>query len=93
MNIKAGFDKVIVKPFEVENKVGSIILSATTTPPQSYGKVLSIGKDVKTDVKIGEVAIFARFAGQTIVVGKEEYRVLMDGEIYGVLENIESLNG
>lgn len=79
-------DKVVVEVLAEEQvtEAGIIIPEGFKKVPQSHGRVVSVGKEV-TDVKVGDIVLFAEFGGQTFLLNNRMYRVLIENEVYGVL--------
>jgi len=95
MEIRPLHDRVFVKRMEEsESKVGSIIIpdSAIEKPQQAEvvsvgaGKLLESGERASMDVKAGDRILFGKYSGAEIKVGGEEYLILREDEILGVLE-------
>jgi chaperonin GroES len=95
MEIRPLHDRVIVKRLEEsESKVGSIIIpdSAQEKPQQAdvisvgNGKRLESGERASMDVKAGDRILFGKYSGAEIKVSGEEYLILREDEILGVLE-------
>lgn len=79
-------DKVFVKVLKPEQvtKGGIIVPDTVIKEPQKYGVVLSVGADVK-EIIINDVIMFHDRGGQVVLIDKEEHRVLIDNEIYGII--------
>ena len=95
MEIRPLHDRVIVKRLEEsESKIGSIIVpdSAKEKPQQAdvisvgNGKRLESGERASMDVKAGDRILFGKYSGAEIKVSGEEYLILREDEILGVLE-------
>ena len=79
---------------EGEQKVGGIIIpdSAQEKPQQAMvkavGKVtlLDSGERVALDLKAGDRILFGKYSGSEIKLDGEEYLILKEDEILGVLE-------
>lgn len=95
MNIRPLHDRVIVKRVEPETRTASglhIPDAAGEKPDQ--GEVLAVGpgkrddagKLIPMDVKVGDRVLFGKYSGQTVKVGGEEYLVMREEDIMGVLE-------
>jgi len=80
-------DKVVVEVMSPEQVTegGIIIPDGFKKEPQAYGRVISAGEEVGNKLKEGEIVLFAEFGGQTVLLNKKIYRVLLYNEIYGVL--------
>ncbi len=95
MEVRPLHDRVFVKRLEEsESKVGSIIIpdSAKEKPQQAdvvgvgSGKLLESGERASMDVKAGDRILFGKYSGSEIKVDGEEYLILREDEILGVLE-------
>jgi len=89
--VKALGDKVVVEVIMQEKVTsGGIILPVNVDKdPQGYGEVLSIGEEVK-NVKVGDIVIFHKNGGMAIMIDRKIMKVLVNKEIYGVLEEVET---
>jgi chaperonin GroES len=50
------------------------------------GKIAEDGKLIKLDVKVGDHILFAKYAGTEVKVDGEEFLLMREEEILGVLE-------
>jgi chaperonin GroES len=98
MKIRPLQDRVVVRRKEEETKTsGGIVLpgSAAEKPLQGEvvavgpGRVLDNGETRPVDVKVGDVVVFGKFAGNnnTVKVDDEELLILNENEIFGVVES------
>lgn len=94
MEIRPLHDRVIVKRLEdSEQKVGSIIVpdSAKEKPQEGEviavgsGKRLDTGERAAMDVKPGDRILFGKYGGSDIKMDGNEYLILREDEILGVL--------
>jgi len=86
--VKAVGDNVIVRVLVRDRTTSGIVIPTNVQEPQSYGRVLSVGENVKhVSVKEGDIIVCHLNAGQLMVFDNEILRVVKDGEIYGVLED------
>ncbi len=94
MDIRPLHDRVLVRRVqEGESKVGSIIIpdSAKEKPQEGEviavgnGKLLETGERVDMDVKAGDRILFGKYSGSDIKVGGEEYMIMREDEILGIL--------
>jgi chaperonin GroES len=94
MKFRPLHDRVLVKRLdEQESKHGSIIIpdSAKEKPQQAEviavgnGKLLESGERCPMDVKPGDRILFGKYSGSDIKVDGDEYLVLREDEILGVL--------
>jgi len=95
MDLRPLHDRVLVKRLdEGEQKQGGIIIpdSAKEKPQQAEvmavgnGKLLESGERVALDVKAGDRILFGKYSGADIKVDGNEYLILKEDEILGVLE-------
>lgn len=96
MKIRPLQDRVVVKRMEEETKTaGGIVLpdSATEKPPKGEvvavgpGRVLDNGEVRPIDVKVGDTVVFGKYASNTVKIDEDEYLILNESEIFGVLED------
>ncbi len=94
MDLRPLHDRVLVRRVqEGESKVGSIIIpdSAKEKPQEGEvisvgnGKLLENGERAPLDVKAGDRILFGKYSGSDIKVGGEEYKVMREDEILGIL--------
>jgi chaperonin GroES len=95
MNLRPLHDRVLVKRLdEGEQKVGGIIIpdTAKEKPQQAEvkavgnGKLLESGERVALDVKPGDRILFGKYTGSDTKIDGEEYLILREDEILGVVE-------
>ena len=94
MNLRPLHDRVLVRRLEEqESKRGGIIIpdSAKEKPQQAEvvavgnGKLLDDGQRVELDVKSGDRILFGKYSGSDIRIEGEEYLILREDEILGVI--------
>jgi chaperonin GroES len=95
MDLRPLHDRVLVKRLdEGEQKVGGIIIpdTAKEKPQQAEvkavgnGKLLDSGERAAIDVKPGDRILFGKYSGSEIKIEGEEYLIVTEDEILGVLE-------
>ena len=95
MNIRPLHDRVIVKRVEEEKtSPGGIDIpdSATEKPIQGEviavgnGKLLDSGELSKLELKKGDKVLFGKYSGTEVKVGGDEYLVMREDDIMGVIE-------
>jgi chaperonin GroES len=88
-------DRLIVKRLDNTEKTASgLYIPDTAQEKPQQGKVIAAGKGkVKEDgnirpmdVKVGDIIIFGKYSGQEIKVDGEEYLIMKEDDVYGVLE-------
>ena len=95
MNIRPLHDRVIVKRLEEQKtSSGGIVIpdSATEKPVQGEvvavgnGKLLDNGELRALDLKKGDIVLFGKYSGTEVNVSDEDYLVLREDDIMGVVE-------
>jgi chaperonin GroES len=89
-------DKVVVKRLEeVEEKTpGGIIIPDTAKEKPQIGEVVAVGKGkilqdgkvIPPEVKVGDKVLFAKYAGTEVKIEGEEYLIMSEDEILGIIE-------
>ena len=88
-------DRIIVDRIEEgEQQVGGIIIPDTAKEKPQQGKIIAAGngkiKDDGTvtplDVKAGDTVLFGKYSGQEIKQDGEEFLIMREDEILGVIE-------
>jgi len=94
MKIRPLHDRVVVKRIEEERKTaGGIVIpdSAAEKPDQGEviavgnGKILEDGKVRPLDVKVGDRILFGKYSGSTVKMEGEEYLVMREDDIMGIV--------
>ena len=94
MNIRPLHDRIIVRRLEEgEQKVGGIIIPDTAKEKPQQGEVIAAGtgkvRDDGTrqapDVKAGDRILFGKYSGQEIKLDGEEFLIMREEEVLGVL--------
>jgi chaperonin GroES len=95
MKIRPLQDRVLVKRVEAEEKTesGIIIPDTAKEKPQrgeviavGPGKMLESGNKLTPTVKPGDKILFSKYAGTEIDINNEEFLVMREDDILGVLE-------
>ena len=88
-------DRIIVERIEEgEQQVGGIIIPDTAKEKPQQGKVIAAGKGkikddgtvTPLDVKAGDTVLFGKYSGQEIKLDGDEYLIMREDEILGVIE-------
>jgi chaperonin GroES len=88
-------DRVLVKPLsrETVTKSGIVLPDTATEKPQEAeilavgpGKVLDNGKRTTVEVSVGQRVLFAKYAGTEVKMDNEEYLILRESDIMGIVE-------
>ncbi len=94
MKIRPLHDRILIKRIEEQETVrgGIIIPDTAKEKPQEgeviavgNGKVLENGERVPLDVHAGDRILFGKYAGTEIKVDGEEYLILREDEVLGIL--------
>jgi chaperonin GroES len=95
MKIRPLQDRVIVQRLEGEEKTkGGIIIPDTAKEKPQEGKVVAVGpgkileNGTKTtlDVKVGDKILFGKYSGTEIKIEGEEFLMMREDDILGVIE-------
>jgi len=99
MKVRPLHDRIIVERIdEGEQKVGGIIIPDTAKEKPQQGKVIAAGngkakddgKRVPLDVKAGDTILFGKYSGQEIKIDGDEYLIMREDEVLGVIEGAPS---
>jgi chaperonin GroES len=83
-------DRVVIKPMPREDVTkGGIVLPDTAKEKPMEGKVIAVGpgtltedgKRVPLDVKVGDIVVYAKYAGTEIKEDGEELIILRESDI------------
>ncbi len=89
-------DRIVVARIEEgEQKIGGIIIPDTAKEKPQQGKVIAVGagkadkdgKRIPLDVKAGDTILFGKYSGQEIKMDGNEYLIMREDEVLGVVEN------
>ncbi len=95
MKLRPLQDRIIVKRVEEETKTaGGIFIPETAKEKPQKGEIVAVGNGKKTedgkviplDVKVGEKVLFGKYAGTEIKIEGEEYLIMREDDILGVME-------
>src|SRR5262245_35545021 len=96
MNVRPLHDRIIVQRIEEgEQKIGGIIIPDSAKEKPQQGKVIAAGagkskddgKRVPLDVKAGDLILFGKYSGQEIKLDGEEFLIMREDEVLGVIED------
>jgi chaperonin GroES len=97
MQVRPLHDRILVKRIEEEEqRIGGIIIPDTAKEKPQQGKVVAVGKGrvekdgkvIPLDVKPGDTVLFGKYAGTEIKVDGQEYLIIREDEVLGVLEGV-----
>lgn len=94
MKIKPLADRVVIKMVEAEEKTKSgIILTCSAKEQPQMAEVIEVGpggmvdgKEIKMEVKAGDRVIFSKYAGTEVKLDGEEYIIVRQNDILGIVE-------
>src|SRR6266436_8945943 len=96
MNIRPLYDRIVVKRLtEMEEKTSSGLFipdSAKEKPQEGEvvavgkGKRLEDGKVVPLDIQVGDRILFGKYSGSDIKLDGEEYLIMREDEVLGILD-------
>lgn len=93
MKIQPLFDRVVVKPVQVDTSSDSSIIVPETIKKPEVCEVVSLGigkvenSDYTFTVKVGDKVLFNKYAGSDFIVDNETFTIIKEIDILGVLEN------
>ena len=102
MNIRPLYDRIVVKRIEeTETMKGGIIIPDTAKEKPQEAEVVAVGKGrrledgklIALEVQVGDRILFGKYAGNEIKIDGEEYLILREDEILGVLDSAEAPSG
>jgi chaperonin GroES len=95
MKIRPLQDRIIVQRIEEEEKTaGGIIIPDTAKEKPQIGRVIAAGNGRKTedgkivpmDVKKDDKVLFSKYAGSEVKLDGEEYLIMKEDDILGIVE-------
>ncbi len=95
MQVRPLQDRVLVQRLEEETKTaGGIIIPDNNKEKPAQGKVVSVGSGYRNtdgtvralDVKEGDTVLFGKYAGTEVKVEGQEYLIMREDDILGILQ-------
>jgi chaperonin GroES len=96
MNIRPLYDRIVVKRIEEQETIkGGIIIPDSAKEKPQEGEVVAVGKGkrledgklVPLDVAVGDRILFGKYSGSDIKLDGNEYLIMREDEVLGVLDN------
>jgi chaperonin GroES len=96
MNIRPLYDRIVVKRIEEQETMkGGIIIPDSAKEKPQEGEVVAVGKGkrqddgklIALDVKVGDRILFGKYSGNEIKLDGDEYLIMREDEVLGVLES------
>lgn len=94
MKLRPLHDRILIKRQEEERTTaGGIVIPETATEKPIQGEVLAVGDGKrlpdgslqKPDVKVGDIVLFGRYAGNSIKIMNEEFLVMREDDVLGII--------
>lgn len=95
MSIRPLGDKIVIKVIEdAEQTSGGIFIPDSAKEKSQRGEVIAVGSGKTNDkgekdpmeVKVGEIVLFAKYAGTDVKVADETLKILSVSDVLGVIE-------
>jgi chaperonin GroES len=95
LNLKPLGDRLVVEPQEKEERTASgIILPETAKEKPQEGTVLAAGpgrvdddgKRLPMDCKVGDVVLYAKYAGTEVKINDKKLLILKESDILAIVE-------
>ena len=99
MDIRPLHDRVVVKRIEEgETMQGGLYIPDSAKEKPQQGEVVAVGHGKRTeegkvlplDLKVGDRILFGKYSGNDIKLNGNEYLIMREDEILGVLENVSA---
>jgi chaperonin GroES len=97
MNIRPLYDRIVVKRLDndAEKTAGGLFIPDSAKEKPQEGEVVAVGqgkrgddgKLIALDVKAGDRILFGKYSGSDIKMDGNEYLIMREDEVLGVLEN------
>jgi chaperonin GroES len=97
MKIRPLYDRIVVKRVDTseDKTTGGIIIPDTAKEKPQEGEVAAVGKGkrledgkvVPLDVQVGDRILFGKYSGSEIKVDGQEYVIMREDEVLGVLSS------
>ncbi len=95
MSIRPLGDKIVIKVIEdAEQTSGGIFIPDSAKEKSQKGEVVAVGEGKMNekserepmDVKVGEIVLFAKYAGTDVKVNDETLKIMSVSDVLGVIE-------
>lgn len=88
MRPRAIVKRIVCEKFhEKQETEGGILLPDTHTKDQMKYKIVSMGKEVSSELNLGNIVLIDGFQGHNITVDGEKYRVFEESQILAVISD------
>ena len=98
MKFRPLHDRVVIRRLEQEERTKSgISIPDTAKEKPQQGEVIAVGPGARNekgeivalDVKAGDRVLFGKWSGTEVKIDGEEYLIMKESDIMGVLEDVE----
>lgn len=98
MNIRPLHDRIVVKSIDAsDSTAGGLFIPDSTKEKPQEGKVVAVsrgkrsedGNLIPLDVAVGDHILYGKYTGSEIKLAGEEYLIVREDEVLGVLEGAE----
>ena len=95
MTIRPLGDKIVIKVIEdAEQTSGGIFIPDSAKEKSQRGEVIAVGSGKTNDkgekdpmeVKVGEIVLFAKYAGTDVKVSDETLKIMAVSDVLGIIE-------
>ena len=95
MTIRPLGDKIVIKVIEdAEQTSGGIFIPDSAKEKSQKGEVVAVGEGKMNekgerepmDVKVGEIVLFAKYAGTDVKVSDETLKIMSVSDVLGIIE-------
>lgn len=102
MKVRPLHDRILIKRIEEKESIkGGIIIPDSAKEKPQEGEVIAVGHGKKTeegkvvplDVKAGDRILFGKYSGTEIKIDDQEYLIVREEEVLGVLEGAAKAAG
>ncbi len=102
MKVRPLHDRILIKRIEEKETIkGGIIIPDSAKEKPQEGEVIAVGKGKKTedgkviplDVQAGDRILFGKYSGTEIKIDDQEYLIVREEEVLGVLEGATKAAG
>ncbi len=89
-------DRVVIKALEeTESMRGGLYIPDTAKEKPQQGEVVAVGpgrvddngKRVPMEIKVGDIVVYAKYSGNDIKIGQEEYLILSEKDILAKVDD------
>ncbi|MBQ8887343.1 MAG: co-chaperone GroES [Candidatus Gastranaerophilales bacterium] len=95
MTIRPLGDKIVIRVIEdAEQTSGGIFIPDSAKEKSQKGEVIAVGEGKMSekgerepmDVKVGEIVLFAKYAGTDVKVSDETLKIMSVSDVLGIIE-------